>query len=174
MSNIFVKLRRVMLPGDSLKFSITCDGEILKVIVQPIPPKEVENATPEIQRARAALTVPLLLSMTPAELDTDFEARVDGYADARHRIYDPFATLLDQLNETAKATQVAAQKPAKSTVVKTTPAVTSKPGKGNGVSPSTPQPATPSADSSSERSDSSTPDTQEPLAGSMDQPLSLF
>lgn len=121
--SLFVLLEQALLPGETVKFTIGRQPNGLLLLLQPLRAKS-GDVPKEAEQARAALALPLRLAGPAADLDAAFEAKLQGYAQARQRLGDAYETLVAALNEAAKAAQATktktASRTAKSTVNKPT------------------------------------------------------
>jgi PRTRC genetic system protein E len=169
MSDVFVALDAVLLEGESLTFKLSRRGDHLVALMLPVLPPAPEKVTPEVEQARAALSLPLRLDMVPAQLDAEFSERVRGYARARAELraqHDAIqAEVMDELKEAKKAAQAA---------------VTARRAKRGGAAvlpaPKTPATATPPAEDTPAQPDAGA-STSEPARDPQSethQPLSLF
>lgn len=99
--SLFTALEQVLLPHESLKFSIIRGQTGLVILLQPSLDK-ARDVPKEAEQVRAVLGMPLRLAGSASELDAAFTARVRGYADARRGAHDSYKTLIDALNEASK------------------------------------------------------------------------
>jgi PRTRC genetic system protein E len=111
MTDVFVALNAVLLEGESLTFKLSRRGDHLVALMLPVLPPAPEKMSPEIEQARAALSLPLRIEMLPAQLDAEFSDRVRGYARARAELrteHDAIqAEVMDELKEAKKTAQAA-------------------------------------------------------------------
>ncbi|MFL6600798.1 MAG: PRTRC system protein E [Steroidobacteraceae bacterium] len=112
MSDVFSSLETVLLDGESLDFKISRAHSKLTVLLIPHLPAAPLSSSPEAEQARAALSWPLRLEMTGAELDADFEQRVRGYAAQRRTLRESYDVLMSELKEADKATRARANEKA--------------------------------------------------------------
>lgn len=155
--SLFVLLEQALLPGETVKFTIGRQADGLMLLLQPLRPKSAD-VPKEAEAARAALALPLRLAGPAADLDAAFEAKLQGYAQARHVLSDAYETLVAALNEAAKVAQATKSK----TVSRTAKSTVSKPATGTSSA------ATPAASA-----ETSTPSAEAPAAPAP-QTMSLF
>jgi PRTRC genetic system protein E len=106
--SIFTTLERVLLPHESLKFTILRQPAGLVLLMQPHLNDKAANVPKEAEQARAMLAVPLRLLGSAAQLDAAFAEQVGGYAAARADLRTGFDALLDAFKETTKETRAKA------------------------------------------------------------------
>jgi hypothetical protein len=94
-------LRAVIQPHESLTFTILPHAQGLALLVQPLP-KKADNLPKEAEQSRAALSLPLRIVGSPAQLAMELTARLTGFADARREVHDSYRTLIEALNEAGK------------------------------------------------------------------------
>lgn len=112
MTAFFQQLHAAMRDAEQFKFQVTRDGDRLAVMIQPLlgtAPDHIEDDedSPAAQ-ARAALATPLLVRMTPAELDEHFGPKLSAYGEVRGELADSYQTLIEDLKDSSKAAQKAA------------------------------------------------------------------
>lgn len=113
MNGFFDLLHKGLRDNEPFKFQVTREGDRLAVLVTPLlgpAPESLEDEEdgPAAQ-ARAALSMPMLLRMAPAELDMWFGPRLAEFSAARNEIQDPYLALIDGLKDSSKAVRNAAQ-----------------------------------------------------------------
>lgn len=91
---MFTELVPLVRASDKVVITLTMHGDAMSVVVLPV----IKNA------ADAALTTPLSLSATPAELDAEFAATVAGVT-ASHRSLAEQAEATKSILDAAKTTQ---------------------------------------------------------------------
>jgi PRTRC genetic system protein E len=166
-------LAQVIRPKESVRFTVSKQSDCrLLLVVQPLLRKMADDVPKEAEQTRAALSVPLRLVGTPADLDLHLVARLEGYCRARGELNDNFDALVEALKEASKEAKNRTTQARKSTVAKP---------KGVPSPSSPPAPSKPAnADSTQARSDSSEAPVEDhdeastmPNCGVM-QPLSLL
>lgn len=100
--NLFATLDGAMRVGEELQLRITKSKDGCTVLVVPSLGDEPERATDEVKQVRGALAQPLRLRMPADELDTQFAALLQGYAQARQQVSSSYEQLLDTLREAEK------------------------------------------------------------------------
>ena len=114
MNDFFQVLSHAMRDKESLRFQITRDGALIKVLVQPLlgdKPDDLDDEEPtEAAQVRAALSIPLSLHMDPKSLDEQFGKKIALYGEARAPLHDSFETLMESLKEADKAGKNALRK----------------------------------------------------------------
>lgn len=113
MTAFFQQLHAAMRDGEQFKFQVTREGDRLAVMIQPLlgaAPEDIEDDedSPAAQ-ARAALATPLLVRMTPAELDQHFGPKLTTYGEVRGELTDSYQTLIEDLKDSSKRAQKAVQ-----------------------------------------------------------------
>jgi PRTRC genetic system protein E len=113
MSGFFELVHKALRENEPFKFQISREGDLLSVMVQPLlgpVPESLEDddKSPAAQ-ARAALATPLLLRMSPSDLDDRFGPRLAEFNSARGEIDDSYKALIDGLNDSSKAARNAVQ-----------------------------------------------------------------
>lgn len=91
---MFTELAPLVRAADKVVLTLTMTGDAMTVVVMPV----IKNA------ADAALTTPLSLTATPAELDAEFAATLTGVTDA-HRSLAEQAEATKSILDAAKSTQ---------------------------------------------------------------------
>jgi PRTRC genetic system protein E len=91
---MFTELAPLVRAADKVVLTLTMTGDAMTVVVMPV----IKNA------ADAALTMPLSLTATPAELDAEFAATLTGVTDA-HRSLAEQAEATKSILDAAKSTQ---------------------------------------------------------------------
>jgi PRTRC genetic system protein E len=91
---MFTELAPLVRAADKVVLTLTMTGDVMTVVVMPV----IKNA------ADAALTTPLSLTATPAELDAEFAATLTGVTDA-HRSLAEQAEATKSILDAAKSTQ---------------------------------------------------------------------
>jgi len=116
MNHFFTSIHGLLRDKEQFKFQLTREAERLCVLVTPLLGEEPDDLSEEAQQARAALSVPLLLRMSAAELDGTFGAKLTGYIEARSDLSNAYAQLIDGLTDAGKnAKNATTQVVAKST-----------------------------------------------------------
>ena len=110
-SSLFSSLEKILVPGESLRFTMQKRADGLALLLQPIVAK-AQDVPKEVEQIRAALSLPLRIAGSATELDATFNERVQGYADARQDAHGSYAALLGALREASK--EAKAKAPAKS------------------------------------------------------------
>jgi len=91
---MFTELAPLVRAADKVVLTLTITGEAMTVVVMPV----IKNA------ADSALTTPLSLTATPAELDAEFAATLTGVT-ASHRSLAEQAEATKSILDAAKTTQ---------------------------------------------------------------------
>ncbi|MFS8979141.1 PRTRC system protein E [Cupriavidus necator] len=91
---MFTELAPLVRASDKMVVTLSMQGDVMSVIVLPV----IKNA------ADAALTSPLVLSATPAELDAEFAAAVTSVSES-HRSLAEQAEATKSILDAAKSTQ---------------------------------------------------------------------
>ncbi|WP_455289354.1 PRTRC system protein E [Cupriavidus necator] len=91
---MFTELAPLVRASDKVVVTLSMQGDVMSVIVLPV----IKNA------ADAALTSPLVLSATPAELDAEFAAAVTSVSES-HRSLAEQAEATKSILDAAKSTQ---------------------------------------------------------------------
>ncbi|WP_061958198.1 PRTRC system protein E [Cupriavidus pauculus] len=91
---MFTKLIPLVRASDKVVLTLTMQGDTMSVVVMPV----IKDA------ADPALTRPLILSATPAELDAEFAAAVTSVTEA-HRSLAEQAEATKSILDAAKSTQ---------------------------------------------------------------------
>lgn len=91
---MFTELAPLVRAADKVVLTLTMTGDAMTVVVMPV----IKNA------ADAALTTPLSLTATPAELDAEFAATLTGVTDS-HRSLAEQAEATKSILDAAKSTQ---------------------------------------------------------------------
>jgi len=118
MSNLFELLSKALVNVNaevSFKMKRIDDSKV-QVIVSSSLGAVPENATEQLQKAYMALSMPLVCQGSPAEIERDLIARIEGYAAAVNECVDVIDTMRKLLEEAQKAP---AKKAAKATAKKT-------------------------------------------------------
>jgi len=132
MSEFFQTLQRAMRDKESFSFTVTREGDQLKLVCQPLLGKLDddfdEDEKDDGAQLRAALAMPILLRDAPAALDESFGGKFQRFQEARAPIASAFEATLETIKEagkraTAKSTGKAATK------ASTPPAAPPKPAK---------------------------------------------
>lgn len=118
---LLVPLEPVLLPGESLKFTIFRHPKGLVVLMQPSMGKPGKDLPKEVERARAALAMPCRFVGSALELDATFAAKIKGYAEPRREVYDNYEAQIEALREAAKETKAKTAQTIKSGVSKPKP-----------------------------------------------------
>lgn len=108
MSDLFVSLEAVILEGESLTFKISRQGAHLVVLLIPSLQPALTSLTPEVEKARTALSLPLRLEMTPAQLDAELIERIHGYGAVRSELREGYDLIVDELKKAKQEAQQAA------------------------------------------------------------------
>ena len=99
-------LSKMLNEGEELKFALTKQtGGGLKVVVQPVLDGDPDEVKPEVADMRAALSMPLIASVTDADPDGEFQKLLTGYVEARAPVNDAYTHTLAALKEAGKAGQ---------------------------------------------------------------------
>lgn len=99
--SLFSSLEKVLVAGESLRFTIQKRTDGLALLLQPIVAK-AQDVPKEVEHIRAVLALPLRLAGSACELEATFNERVQGYANARQDAHGSYAALLGALNEASK------------------------------------------------------------------------
>lgn len=99
--SLFSSLEKVLVAGESLRFTIQKRTDGLALLLQPIAAK-AQDVPKEVEHIRAVLALPLRLAGSACELEATFSERVHGYANARQDAHGSYAALLGALNEASK------------------------------------------------------------------------
>lgn len=91
---MFTELAPLVRASDKVVVTLSMQGDVMSVVVLPV----IKNASD------AALTSPLVLSATPAELDAEFAAAVTSVSEA-HRSLAEQAEATKSILDAAKSTQ---------------------------------------------------------------------
>ncbi|MWL91398.1 PRTRC system protein E [Cupriavidus sp. SW-Y-13] len=91
---MFTELAPLVRAADKVVLTLSMTGEAMTVVVMPV----IKNA------ADAALTTPLSLTATPAELDAEFAATLTGVTNS-HRSLAEQAEATKSILDAAKSTQ---------------------------------------------------------------------
>ncbi|RZT29090.1 PRTRC system protein E [Cupriavidus agavae] len=91
---MFTELAPLVRAADKVVLTLSMSGDAMTVVVMPV----IKNA------ADAALTTPLSLTATPAELDAEFAATLTGVT-ASHRSLAEQAEATKSILDAAKSTQ---------------------------------------------------------------------
>ncbi|WP_434034765.1 PRTRC system protein E [Cupriavidus sp. a3] len=91
---MFTELAPLVRASDKVVVTLSMQGDVMSVVVLPV----IKNA------ADAALTSPLVLSATPAELDAEFASAVTSVSEA-HRSLAEQAEATKSILDAAKSTQ---------------------------------------------------------------------
>ncbi len=108
MTAIFARLEHVLLPGESLKFTVQREKGGLVVLLQPVLDHAPETVPDAVAQARANLSLPLRLAMPACDLDQAFDRLIGEYAAARERLHDACQGVIATLREAEKATKAKA------------------------------------------------------------------
>lgn len=108
MSDLFVTLESVLLQGESLTFKISRDGDHLVVLLIPSLPPSLTALAPEVEKARSALSLPLRLDMTAAQLDAELLERIRGYGAVRRELREGHDLIIEELNQAKQEARDAA------------------------------------------------------------------
>ncbi len=86
MTEVFTSLDTVLQEGEALTFKLSRHGGNLVALLIPVLTHAPKEASPDLEKARAALSQHLRLDMPPAQLDAEFADRVRGYGTVRRDI----------------------------------------------------------------------------------------
>jgi PRTRC genetic system protein E len=115
-TDFFTVVHRALRDNESMKFQVTRDGDIVRLVVQPLlgdRPEDIDDESNNgAAQVRAALALPLSIQMLPADLDVQFGERFERYGEARAPLHDSYAALIDNLKEAGKVATIAVNKKA--------------------------------------------------------------
>ncbi len=100
--NLFTTLETAMLDGEGFNLQVVRKGKRLSVTYIPMLGKEDENANDDLKQVRASLSLPMQIVDTPANLDSDFEARLTDFTRARESLVSAQQALIESLGESTK------------------------------------------------------------------------
>lgn len=163
--NLFTQLHGVMLPNESIHFTLYHHPDGTLLLLQPALTMSDDDLPNEIKQARAALAIPMRVIGSPAELDAHFAEKLAGWAEPRKELYDSLEVQRESVREAVKEVSVQSGQHRAS-------AAKAKPGS---VSPATPAPApsSPIGDRPANANAASEASACDKESGSM-QPQSLF